>query len=151
LVSTLVDYYDYGHEYMGWADWKGPGWYFWEETGAHCNGPYESETKAREGMKKYARGLDRSYASASDHIRAKLELCLAMFDFSRVEKVMNCLDWHWAGCNGVPNRDEIEREAYGLLKGAYEGNTTLGCGGFQASFHEDGDSPYFVLRFVVTE
>lgn len=33
------------------------GWYFWDETGMSCLGPYPSEAECNEGMTKYAATL----------------------------------------------------------------------------------------------
>lgn len=34
-----------------------PGWYFWEETWAHCQGPFESQEAATKALGKYAETL----------------------------------------------------------------------------------------------
>jgi len=41
----------------GNVDWgyHGPGWYFWDETGAYCHGPYESAELAYIGLEKYCK------------------------------------------------------------------------------------------------
>lgn len=43
---------------MALAGYRGPGWYFWDETDAHCHGPYINEDKAREAFFEYARVLN---------------------------------------------------------------------------------------------
>lgn len=35
-----------------------PGWYFWDESGYYCVGPFASEEEAREKLEKYMRGLE---------------------------------------------------------------------------------------------
>jgi hypothetical protein len=35
------------------AGWDGPGWYFWDETEAHCHGPFGTKVEAEVAMKKY--------------------------------------------------------------------------------------------------
>ena len=37
------------------AGYTRPGWYFWDETQAHCYGPYATRTRASEVAKEYAR------------------------------------------------------------------------------------------------
>lgn len=36
------------------AGYSLPGWYFWDETQAHCYGPYESKTRAQSELTRYA-------------------------------------------------------------------------------------------------
>lgn len=36
------------------AGYTAPGWYFWEETWAHCQGPFESKDEASMACKHYA-------------------------------------------------------------------------------------------------
>ncbi len=44
----------------GEASWgyRGPGWYFWDETWAQAYGPYQTEAVAREMCSKYAASLE---------------------------------------------------------------------------------------------
>lgn len=35
------------------AGWKGPGWYFWDEVGQYCYGPYPLEDEALEHLENY--------------------------------------------------------------------------------------------------
>ena len=37
--------------------WNGPGWYFWDETEAHCYGPFETAEEANKKLKEYAETL----------------------------------------------------------------------------------------------
>lgn len=39
--------------------WQGPGWYFWDECGVLCYGPYASRDEAGAAEAEYARNLDR--------------------------------------------------------------------------------------------
>jgi len=40
------------------SGWDGPGWYYWDETGSSCVGPFESAKIANEKLREYARGLN---------------------------------------------------------------------------------------------
>jgi len=60
---------DHIYEYKQWenvaeiwedadcAGWRGPGWYFWDETQAYCHGPYESEEIAKQKSDEYGANL----------------------------------------------------------------------------------------------
>lgn len=43
-------------------DWgyRGPGWYFWDETWAYCHGPYDTQEEAGRKVDEYAAALDAS-------------------------------------------------------------------------------------------
>lgn len=45
------------HEPERSSGYTTPGWYFWDETGAYCHGPFEDEEQARAAMVEYARSL----------------------------------------------------------------------------------------------
>lgn len=47
--------FEYGYTYD--CGWNGPGWYFWDETGAYCYGPYGSAQEANEACSRYAKTL----------------------------------------------------------------------------------------------
>ena len=78
------------------------------------------------------------------------------FDFERVEKVMNCLEWSWGiGHNEhVPDIYEIKRFARQLLADTIIGfshliddkSLSLSTGGFVATSYRDGS---LSLSFVV--
>lgn len=38
--------------------WAGVGWYFWDEIGAHCYGPYNDKTTAEQKLAGYAQSLE---------------------------------------------------------------------------------------------
>ncbi len=56
-----IDYYDrewaVGAHHQGY---RGPGWYFWDETGAYCHGPYVAEIIAAKALDLYAYNLDKN-------------------------------------------------------------------------------------------
>jgi hypothetical protein len=87
-----------------------------------------------------------------------IENILDEFDFQRVQRVMEALEWHWATSeDGLPSIVELRRKARGLLEDVYRYEdsacNTMGCGGFEATrLMEVGDlNKYLSLKFVVEE
>lgn len=39
------------------AGYKGPGWYFWDETWAYCHGPFTTQSYAEEALQHYCDSL----------------------------------------------------------------------------------------------
>jgi hypothetical protein len=77
----------------------------------------------------------------------KVDKILDEFDFYKVNKIMNCLNWTWRN-EGVPTIAELRREARSLLKNACQnGSGILRTGGFSVEKTDDVLS----LSFVVTE
>lgn len=80
------------------------------------------------------------------------------FDFERVEKVMDCLEWNWGVGHDehIPDIYEIRRFARQLLADTIIGlghliedkSFSLGSGGFVAKAYRDGS---LSLSFVVEE
>jgi hypothetical protein len=79
------------------------------------------------------------------------------FDFERVEKVMDCLNWKWGCIEGqVPDIYEIRRFARQLLADTIIGlchliedkSFSLCSGGFVAKSYRDGS---LSLSFIVEE
>ena len=71
------------------------------------------------------------------------------FDFEKVHKVMEFLDWKWGG--GVPTIGGMRKVARNLLKEAAEGEVVaIGTGGFQVRKHVGDGTIYLTLEFVVT-
>ena len=79
---------------------------------------------------------------------------LIEFNFDKVRKVMEALDWNWATWEDeydvshhmeIPSTYALRCQAYKLLKDALKDKTTVCTGGFEASY-EDGD---LSLKFVV--
>ena len=90
-----------------------------------------------------------------DDVDAKIKSILNHFDFNRVKKVMDVLNWKWASScskNGVPDIDEIRGLANRLLIDACIEKTNISTGGFRAVYDDncDGD-PYVGLEFIVEE
>jgi hypothetical protein len=53
-------------KHINWLDsgdpqwgYEGPGWYFWDETGAYCHGPYISSALAWDKLVEYCEELDK--------------------------------------------------------------------------------------------
>ena len=64
----------------------------------------------------------------------QIEEIMDYFDFGRVAKTMEVLNWRWASSDGVPNEGELRRTARQLLRAvAKEGpDSHTGTGGFYA-------------------
>ena len=78
----------------------------------------------------------------------QIEEILENFDFDRVYKVMQHLDWKWDG-DEVPNHYQLIRQARKLLEEAvkygYNNHHEVSMGGFKATF-DNGD---LTLEFIV--
>lgn len=74
----------------------------------------------------------------------KIEEILNNFDFNKVKRVMEFLDWKWHNV-GIPNEYQLICEARRLLEQAYEWKTIISCGGFEADYNDGLPS----LKFVV--
>ena len=87
--------------------------------------------------------------------KQKIESIMRHFDFERVHKVMEFLDWHWAFTSkGVPTVEEIKVEARRILIDACEEETNIATGGFRAVYEKDGTEdgePYIGLEFIVED
>lgn len=71
------------------------------------------------------------------------------FDFGKVHKVMEFLDWTW-WFNGVPSVDDLKDQAHSLLDEAWEKQQCVATGGFRVAYerpNHDGESPYLCLSF----
>lgn len=101
--------------------------------------------------------------SMQDHI----DYIMDNFDFERVEKVMEFLEWKWSPSNESPSGYEIKRYARQLLKQVYERaqkmciarkeenhvETYIKCGGFKATHHwwVEDDVEKLELEFIVSD
>lgn len=87
--------------------------------------------------------------------KAKLEVTLYRFDFSKVRNKMLRMDWGWEKSEGVPSIEEIEEEAEKRLESAYDvamkdDKTTYGfssSGGLTAFYMKQHD--VFFLFFDI--
>ena len=77
------------------------------------------------------------------------ELC-EWFDFDKVSKLMNTLDWKWASLpnyeSKVPTTAEIVNKAREHCLKAYNNSYTISSGGFEAKYDKEEDC--LTLRFV---
>lgn len=79
----------------------------------------------------------------------KTEEVISTFDFTRVEQVMDYLNWTWAGFNGTPDKEALIRKATQLLEEVRtKPGKVCGSGGFRASHKENG---ILSLKFILTE
>jgi hypothetical protein len=72
------------------------------------------------------------------------------FDFERVVKVMEFLNWKWITAEeGVPSIGEIKKTARRLLKEAIKKKTSIATGGFKVTYLPKED--FLHLEFVISE
>jgi len=81
-----------------------------------------------------------------------IERTLALYDFSKTEELMSKLGWKWATGvdtmgDGIPTQHAMWKMARDLLMEAYNRETTLSSGGFEARY-ENGE---LSLRFIPIE
>jgi hypothetical protein len=82
-----------------------------------------------------------------DPFQKKWEEINENFDWQRVEKVMNFLNWRWYSTDGVPNVRDLKHKAYNLLKEAYDNGGFYAIGGFEAEYLRNDD--FLKLSFVL--
>ena len=90
----------------------------------------------------------------TEEIQNKIDEILDNFDFVKVHKVMEHLDWKWSTENGVriPTIQELRVEARGLLKSTIKENIScISTGGFHAEKITDETGTSLALRFVIEE
>ena len=86
-----------------------------------------------------------------------LMLCLVYYDFERVHKAMEALNWEWSSSlNRVPSIDEIKEHAVNLLISCYQQSEKnkedciMATGGFEAySYYKEDGEIDFELKFVI--
>lgn len=90
--------------------------------------------------------------------RRDIETILDEFDFCKVEKVMQALEWRWASVGCVPSIGDMRRWCRRLLKSSIKEVGTnsdwfTGSGGFMVNVTQyPGDSKkYIKLSFQVAE
>ena len=95
----------------------------------------------------------------SDLERSKIANVMENFDFYKVHKVMELLQWEWITCGedgkaAVPSVGHLKAEAKRLLiEAAYE-KTNIATGGFKAVYETtdpDDKDPYIGLEFIVED
>lgn len=80
-----------------------------------------------------------------------IESIMDNFDFDKVQKVMEFLNWKWVSTeNGIPSVQELRSQARRLIKEAIEEKVRIATGGFRVDyFSEDGG--YVELSFIVDQ
>ena len=92
----------------------------------------------------------------NDQIQNDIDLIMDNFDFGKVYKVMEFLDWKWSGYDEITEGDirayarkQIKLCLYNMLRYG-ESEFSIECGGFFVHTHnqtEDNDKVYISLRF----
>jgi hypothetical protein len=80
----------------------------------------------------------------------QIEEILDEFDFYKVQRVMNTLNWKWYNKGNVyeiPSVGQMRKHARKLLEECFNGNSYAASGGFWASREDGGLS----LKFVVED
>ena len=75
---------------------------------------------------------------------------LKNFDFGKVHRVMESLNWTWVDSKdgGVPTIEELKAQAKDLLTKVTEGEfSIISCGGFEAEYRDK----VLTLKFVLEE
>lgn len=87
-----------------------------------------------------------------------IEDILDEFDFHKVQKAMEALNWTWATSDGVPTIGELRRCARRLLNYAVQVDSSFpdystATGGFEVSrnLYPNHAKRYYSLKFVVSE
>ena len=84
----------------------------------------------------------------------QIDEVLERFDFEKVHRVMQLLDWKWGGPNvpelKVPDPMELKCAAYGLMLEARRLDSNVSSGGLEAYwFRPKYSEPRIGLRFIV--
>ena len=73
-----------------------------------------------------------------------IDYIMDSFDFNRVHKVMEFLEWQWAD-EGVPDEFSIKREARRCLRYAIENKSDISTGGLTVKYYPaDEDGPEWI-------
>lgn len=82
------------------------------------------------------------------HLQDHIDEVMDWFDFSRVAKVMECLDWRWPlRIEGVPSEPAIRAFVRNGMKEAYTRGHYI-TGGFDIRYDKEED--YFSIQFIAT-
>lgn len=96
---------------------------------------------------------------ASNNKNEAIEYCLSTFNFERVHKVMQAVDWKWATRSGyqVPTLVQLVLAAQRRLNDAWDKKTTVESGGIRAAYvgsevvNGKLESPGLELMFILTQ
>ena len=86
--------------------------------------------------------------SGKKSYQTMVEEILSNFNFEKVHRTMQYLDWQWAKLGGVPKVDDLQKEARRLLESLENEPGVKGTGGLRASLKEDGT---LSLKCILTE
>lgn len=95
----------------------------------------------------------------TNHKKQAVEYCLNTFNFERVHKVMNHIEWKWATRDGlkVPTMVQLILSAQQRLNDAWDKQTTVESGGIRAVYVEPEfidnklQPPGLELLFILTQ
>lgn len=80
-----------------------------------------------------------------------IESIMDNFDFDKVQKVMEFLNWKWVSTeNGIPSVQELRSQARRLIKEAIEEKVRIATGGFRVDYFYE-DEGYVELSFIVDQ
>lgn len=97
---------------------------------------------------------------AKDYKKEAIEYCLNTFDFERVHKVMEQVEWQWYTNDGlkVPSLAQLILSAQQRLNSAWDSKTTVESGGLRAVYvpgevdnYGKVDPPALELLFILTQ
>lgn len=84
-----------------------------------------------------------------------IDYILDNFDFEKVKKIMDCLEWHWFSLDAIPSIGELRKCARGLLQDSlFRGieskkDVETSTGGFKANYYREED--LLELSFIIEE
>jgi predicted ThiF/HesA family dinucleotide-utilizing enzyme len=96
--------------------------------------------------------LSETSAKTYEEVAAsRIEDIMDEFDFDKVHKVMDSLDWTWVGVeagDNIPSRAELRRSARRLLQQSVQTKSSIGSGGFRIEFDsgEENGMPWVNLN-----
>lgn len=92
-------------------------------------------------------------SSVTEQQERLIQQTLRYFDWGKVEKVMDLLDWKWLIPNRTglhrPTRFQMQQACYRHLCNSVQFGSS-GSGGFKATYFLEDDYERFELAFVVT-
>lgn len=86
-------------------------------------------------------------------MKKQIDFIMDRFNFSKVQRAMEAVNWAWASTNGVPEEYALRVHARELLEEVanLEVGYSICAGGFTASKEEEADGPFLRLVFCIDE
>ena len=91
-----------------------------------------------------------------DTLQSHIDEVMDEFEFGKVQKVMEALDWRWVGTDeGVPREGELRKKLRELMSYTYnqgrdfQKDWFVSTGGFRVEYYYGGD--FFEVGFYVTK